>query len=238
VAFDVLGLNMNTLISKALLLGAAATTIVIVAVFAASSLGGGDQPETVRASGQGDAVTLSGSDLAASLATASDVERPLLADGVLTHDEYGQAVQATVACLEGKGFRVIHATDRHQGLYGTYGSLASAPGVSVDDRGLIQYAATGGGGSVQQDAASVAGCKQASATVEGLWQRHVPPLTTDRPAMLETVGACLRARGYQLPTPVTEDDMFKFLNTPPVTDAARQSHADFTACDTKAAGAS
>lgn len=193
---------------------------------------GGTGERDAQAAVKGDEFVLSGQDLVQALNVASSVERPLIADGVITRAEYQAAVDATVTCLETHGFQVVHLTENVQGLFGSYGRLgANAAGPAANSRGVIEYAATGGSKSVEANSAMVASCKQGSAVIEALWQQQAAPTEAERQAMRDAMATCLLRRGYEVAEHPSEEQLLRVVAEPPVTDAARDAHRDFATCD-------
>lgn len=108
---------------------------------------------------------------------ASPAELEVLADGSITPSEYVLTVDVTLDCLRGEGFRVVHYPDQRRGVFiDRITTLASAAdGPYQDARGIIEYGATGGGPSVEENARVVEVCKRNSALIERLWIEHAGP---------------------------------------------------------------
>lgn len=128
------------------------------------------------------------------LAKASDIERPLIADGVLTFDEYSSAVMATVACIEDAGIDVVHP-----GGYGRGGDFQPGPGLS--SRGIYRYTGAITTYSPTRPTGAfdkINDCKTISAQAEFLWAQHTTPSQVEIQAMNDDMATCLRASGAEI----------------------------------------
>ncbi|MCC6960225.1 MAG: hypothetical protein IT301_10295 [Dehalococcoidia bacterium] len=139
------------------------------------------------------------------LAVASERERPLLEDGVLTFAEYQSAVLDAVACIERGGVKVVHFPGYGRGGVGE-------PGPRLSSRGVYSYAGSvqGSSGSVPADAARVvADCKAGSAQVEFIWAQHTAPSEVELQAMRDAMAVCLREAGASVPEAHPSDVQLK-----------------------------
>lgn len=191
---------------RAMFAGVAVAGVAMATGLVAHWPGGGEGP-VGQVAAQSDRIVLSPEAVSAARAAASERESTVVADGVITREEYTAVVDGTVTCLEQHGFRVAHSNAIVHGLFGEYGELGpSADGVGVDSHGVIEYSATGGTGSVEENGAAVGACKQESALVERLWQQHAAPAEADEQGLRSAIGECLRGLGYNVPKePSTAD---------------------------------
>lgn len=143
----------------------------------------------------------SGAALAAFREQATEEQRPYFDDGVVTFEEYEEAVFATVTCLEGSGY-VAEAQLAADGFYQYI--------VRVDDE------------SDQSDMdRSVDDCRaQWSAQVELAFQSAAGPERDDIPAVEATI-ACLRDAGEPPLTGTSVQQLFDFIQTLPSDSPAR-----------------
>ena len=140
------------------------------------------------------------------VAQASDFQRDILTDGVVTAEENERARAAYVECLEIVGLRVIS--------------------VEVDDDGLLQSlayetSAIPPEASAQQDVELECHTEFYSA-VEAGWLAAVSGDDSDE-AFLARVSRCLRSMGHDVPfTPATGQELLE--------GASESAEADFRTC--------
>lgn len=124
---------------------------------------------------------------------ASDFQRDILADGIVTAEENERAQAAYVGCLEGVGLRVISR--------------------EVDDNGLLlslayETSVNGGGAAVQERVEHECHTEFYSA-VEAGWLAAVSGDDSDE-AFLARVSRCLRSMGHEVPvSPATGQELLE-----------------------------
>lgn len=171
--------------------------------------------------------TIPADQLSGWLAQASDVERPLIADGVLTFGEYRSAVMATVACIEDAGIDVVHP-----GGYGRGGDFQPGPGLSR--RGIYRYAGAITTSSPTQPAGAfdrINVCKTISAQAEFLWAQHTTPSQVEIQAMNDDMAACLRAEGAEIEAEHPSDLQLRALVAPSAVSKDQYRACQFSAAD-------
>ncbi len=144
------------------------------------------------------------------LAAASEFERPLLADGVLTFAEYEQAVFAGLSCLEEKGATIVHVVPVVFG--GTvHGDFAQAkPGPRLTARGQYFYIPSLPGLSLPETQSIRESCaKQYHSIIDFLWAEAIAPTESERQTMTTVMGDCMRERGLEIPENPSEDDLLR-----------------------------
>ncbi len=135
---------------------------------------------------------------------ASDYERTLLNDGMLTFSEYEAAALATFKCIEIEGLIIVHFES-----YGTSDLAAAKPGPRLSGRGKYLY----GIGDPREDPASemsavVENCRtQYFTTVEFLWVEHIAPSVKEAQEIRDFVAACVRAAGHSAPNHPSETEL-------------------------------
>lgn len=133
-------------------------------------------------------------DLQGWLASASEPERTLFEDGVLTFAEYQSAVMQTISCMESAGVTVVHFPGYGRGGIGE-------PGPRLSRRGVYSYVGAVNGAADRpptEAAAATAACKSGSAQVEFAWAQHTAPSEVELQAMRDQMAKCLRDAGATL----------------------------------------
>jgi len=155
-----------------------------------------------------DEFRLSATQLKASLSSASDFEKPLLADGVLTFQEYEQATLAAIRCFKDAGF-TIGPGDGPEVPEGTEGPRLTKRGkytynpISPPNYSSAQFEVV------------VSECHDKhTGTIDFFWAVKTAPTDQELQAARRLIGDCLREQGREVPVQPTSIELAKIAYPP------------------------
>jgi hypothetical protein len=153
--------------------------------------------------------------LTSALKVASAGEAELLMDGILTFSDYERAVYAAMACIEEKGWRIVHHPNNvYAGSYIRYDFSESVIGPRLTKRGLIEYTGERSD-SLPDGTLQFQACKDNnSTTVEVLWMAHVAPTQSELEEIRSAIAVCLNEAGHEVSLNPSEDELLR-LGFPP-----------------------
>ena len=142
--------------------------------------------------------------LASILQAASDYERPLLSDGILTFSEYETASLAEISCLKDSGLQVIHFDH-----FSNIDLNESLPGPKLTSRGKYLYSAVIPADITLEDAQrEISACKNRyTATLAFLWAEKIAPGEKELQVIRRRIAACLREAGHDAPAEPSQHDL-------------------------------
>lgn len=152
---------------------------------------------------------ISASILPGTIAEATEYERQLIADGVLSFADYERYVLDTIACLEDGGLVVMHdpnAFESFDGVSRTTGLQGALPGPMLGNDGSYHYLPT----SREPEALSrvVGACQEEyGRTINRLWAQHVAPDELDLNAYRAAMGQCIRDAGHDAPESPSAEEL-------------------------------
>lgn len=184
------------------------TAIVIAASLLSASCEGGTERDSSTPSVVGNSYRLTADQKSRALAQASDFERTLLADGVLTFEEYEEATFAAIQCMKSSGFGIgpgdgpevqdklegPRLTPRGRYTYNPY----SPPNFDRDE--FIRI---------------ITDCKRRyTDVVDFFWAVKTAPAETELQRMRSEIAACLRAVGHEVPEQPSSLELARVMYPP------------------------
>ncbi|MBI5949283.1 MAG: hypothetical protein HY875_14190 [Chloroflexi bacterium] len=120
---------------------------------------------------------------------ASEYQRAILKDGVLTFGEYERSIFDEIACLKAAGFEV--------GGVPLPGRPKPGPDPALTRRGEYQYVSRALALTESEAEARRTHCSESfTSVIRNLWFEHVAPTQADLQAARDAIGACLRGAGF------------------------------------------